>query len=362
MPTLPIRARNLRVQEQVSLAPYTTFRIGGPARYLCEVASEAELLEAIKFARRHSLKIFVLGGGSNLLVGDEGFDGLVIHIAIADPIESVADGQFVHYTATAGTGWNDFVLSVCEQGISGIECLAGIPGSVGGTPVQNVGAYGQEVASTIITVRAFDLEAMAFVTLSHQQCGFAYRHSIFNTTQRGRYIVTTVTFRFDRDAKPNLSYADLQRHFAGWDAARPAPTPLDVYHAVRAIRHGKGMLIVEGEADCRSAGSFFKNPIVAPSTLDQIAANLKIAASEIPHWPAPDGQIKLPAAWLLERAGFTKGFVLGHAGISSRHTLALINRGHATAADMIALRDSIRVEVQARFGIQLEQEPVQLGL
>jgi UDP-N-acetylmuramate dehydrogenase len=354
VPILPIR-----VQEQVSLAPFTTFRIGGPARYFCKITSEEELLEAIQFARQRSLKIFVLGGGSNLLIGDEGFDGLVIHIAIDDPIESITDGQFVHYTATAGTGWNDFVLHICEQGISGVECLAGIPGSVGGTPVQNVGAYGQEVAGTIIAVRAFDLEAMAFVTLSHEQCGFAYRHSIFNTTQRGRYIVTAVTFRFDREARPNLDYADLERHFAAWDASGPAPTPLDVYHAVRAIRHGKGMLIVEGEADCRSAGSFFKNPIVAPSTLTRIAANLQIAASEVPHWPAADGQIKLPAAWLLERAGFTKGFVLGHAGISSRHTLALINRGHATAADMIALRDRIRAEVQARFGIQLEQEPVQ---
>jgi UDP-N-acetylmuramate dehydrogenase len=353
VPTLPIR-----VQEQVSLAPYTTFRIGGPARYFCEVTSETELFEAIQFASRHNLKIFVLGGGSNLLVGDEGFDGLVIHIAIHDPIESVADGRFVNYTATAGTDWNAFVLHVCEQGIGGVECLAGIPGSVGGTPVQNVGAYGQEVASTITTVRAFDLEAMAFVTLSHDQCGFAYRRSIFNSTHRGRYIVTAVTYRFDREARPNLAYADLERHFAAWDTANSI-MPLDVYYAVCTIRHGKGMLIVEGEADCRSAGSFFKNPIVASSALTQIAANLKMAASEVPHWPAADGQIKLPAAWLLEKSGFTKGFVLGHAGISSRHTLALINRGDATAADMIALRDKIRAEVQARFGIQLEQEPVQ---
>jgi UDP-N-acetylmuramate dehydrogenase len=352
--TLPIR-----VQEQVSLAPYTTFRIGGPASYFWEVATETELLQAVQFARERSLEIFVLGGGSNLLVSDEGFDGLVIRVAIDNGIESVRDDHCARYTVTAGTGWNDFVLRVCEQEISGVECLAGIPGSVGGTPVQNVGAYGQEVASTITAVRAFDFEAMAFVTLSHEQCGFAYRRSIFNTTQRGRYIVTAVTFQFDLEARPNLAYADLQRHFADWDAASPSPTPLDVYHAVRAIRHGKGMLIVEGEVDCRSAGSFFKNPIVAPSALTRIAANLKIAAGEVPHWPAADGQIKLPAAWLLEKSGFTKGFVLGHAGISSRHTLALINRGHATAADMIVLRDSIRQEVLVRFGIELEQEPVQ---
>lgn len=354
METLPIR-----VQEQVLLAPFTTFRIGGPARYFCEVASEAELVEAVQFAARNSLKIFVLGGGSNLLVSDEGFDGLVIHIAIDDSIESVADGQFVNYTVTAGTDWNTFVLHLCEQGISGVECLAGIPGSVGGTPVQNVGAYGQEVASTITAVRVFDLETGVFVTLAHDQCGFAYRHSIFNTSQRGRYIVTAVTFRLDLTAQPNLAYADLQRHFAEWDAKRTVPTPLDVYHAVRAIRHGKGMLIVEGEADCRSAGSFFKNPVVEPSALTRIAADLQLPAGEIPHWPAPGGQIKLPAAWLLEKAGFTKGFTLSHAGISSRHTLALINRGHATATEMVALRDLIASQVHSRFGIRLEQEPVQ---
>lgn len=354
MPTLPIH-----VQEQVLLAPYTTFRIGGPARYFCEVRGEAELVGAVEFARERGLRVFVLGGGSNLLVGDEGFDGLVIHVAIDDPVVSSPDGRFADYVAAAGMDWDAFVLQMCEQGISGVECLAGIPGLVGGTPVQNVGAYGQEVATTIIGVRAFDLEAMKFVVLSHKECEFAYRRSIFNTARRGRYVVTAVTFRFDSEARPKLAYADLQRHFADWDAAGPAPTPLDVYHAVRAIRHGKGMLLVEGEGDCRSAGSFFKNPVVASSVLEQIAANLHISAGEIPHWPAADGQIKLPAAWLLEKAGFVKGFVLGHAGISSRHTLALINRGHATAADMIALRDSIRREVLSRFGILLEQEPVQ---
>lgn len=354
MQTLPIR-----IQEHVLLAPYTTFRIGGPASYFCEVVTEEDLLHAVQFARRNDLKVFVLGGGSNLLIGDSGFDGLVIHIAIDDPIESTPDGSFISYTATAGTDWNFFVLQMCEQGISGVECLAGIPGSVGGTPVQNVGAYGQEVAGTITGVRCLDLETNTFVVLSHDQCAFAYRQSIFNTTHRGRYIVTAVTFRFDRAALPHLVYADLQRHFAQWNSAGPAPMPLDVYHAVRAIRHGKGMLIVEGEADCRSAGSFFKNPIVRESLLAQISASLQISAKEIPHWPASDGDIKLSAAWLLEKAGFSKGFTLGHVGISSRHTLALINRGHATAADVIALRDRIQSEVGTRFGIRLDQEPVQ---
>ncbi len=358
----PLSVQPLAVdfQEQVSLASYTTLRIGGRARAFCEVASEAELLEAVRIARQRSLPIFVLGGGSNLLVSDSGFDGLAIRIAIRTPIQVRAERGTVEYIVPAGADWDSFVLQVCEQGISGIECLAGIPGQVGGTPVQNVGAYGLEVADTIVTVRAFDLNTNCFIALSHDQCAFAYRRSIFNTIDRGRYIVTQVTFRFDRAATPKLIYADLERYFAGRTQA-PAPTPIEVYHAVREIRYRKGMLIVEGEPDSRSAGSFFKNPSVPTSILTQIAVSLNIPVSEIPHWSAGAEAIKLPAAWLLERAGFTKGFQLGRAGISSRHTLALINRGGATAADIVALRTLIQDEVHRRFHIRLEQEPVQLG-
>ncbi len=349
----------LRIQEQVPLAPYTTLRIGGSARFFSEVTSEAELLEAVDFARQRNLALFVLGGGSNLLIGDSGFPGLVLHIAITTPTQVTSGGNHVDYTAAAGTNWDAFVLAACEQGISGVECLAGIPGTIGGTPVQNVGAYGQEVADTITHVRALDLETLAFTTLTRDQCGFSYRRSIFNSTHRNRYIVTQVTYRLSRTDVPNLTYADLGRYFAGQPSV---PTPLDVYHAVRHIRHGKGMLIVEGEPDSRSAGSFFKNPIVPESTLVQVAANLGISAEEIPHWPANNGQIKISAAWLLEQAGFPKGFRRGNAGISSRHTLALINRGYATAADIVSLRNLIQQQVQQRFRITLEQEPVQLGL
>jgi UDP-N-acetylmuramate dehydrogenase len=351
-----VQSSSIRIQEAVLLAPYTTFRIGGPARFFCEITTESALMEAVEFARQRSLPLFVLGGGSNLLVSDTGFDGLVLHIAIDDPITPTPSGDFVDYTVSAGIDWNTFVLAVCERGISGVECLAGIPGSVGGTPVQNVGAYGQEVADTIATVRALDLETTTFVDLPRDQCRFAYRRSIFNSTHRDRYIVTAATFRFDASAKPRLTYADLTRHFAGLN-----PTPIDIYHAVREIRHGKGMLIVEGEPDCRSAGSFFKNPVVPASLLTTIATSLNLPADTIPHWPTGSGLIKLPAAWLLERAGFPKGFTLGNAGISSRHTLALINKGNATAADIAKLRDTIRSEVDQRFGIQLEQEPVQPG-
>jgi UDP-N-acetylmuramate dehydrogenase len=358
----PVADITKQIREQVLLAPYTTFRIGGPARFFCDVHTEAELLEAVQFARERNLAIFVLGGGSNLLIGDSGFDGLVLHIAIDTPTQAHSDGNVIDDVAAAGTDWNSFVLQICEQGISGIECLAGIPGTIGGTPVQNVGAYGQEVANTITHVRALDLETLTYITLTHEQCSFAYRRSLFNTTHRNRYIVTQVTFRFDRTAAPALTYPDLQRHFA--THTQPS-TPIEIYHAVREIRHSKGMLIVEGEPDCRSAGSFFKNPIVPESALAPLAAELSLPAEKIPHWPAAPGSIKLPAAWLLEQAGFHKGFTQypeSPAGISSRHTLALINRGNATSSDIAALRDTIQREVHRRFHIQLEQEPVSLGL
>lgn len=351
---MPLTA--LQIQHNVSLAPYTTLRIGGPASYFAQVRTEDELLDAVMFARKGNLPMFVMGGGSNLVVSDSGFDGLVIHIALDGAITSTQQGNSVEYTVPAGADWNSFVHSVCEQGISGIECLAGIPGTLGGTPVQNVGAYGQDVAATIASVRALDLETTTFDTLDNEACGFAYRRSIFNTTHRGRYIVTSVTFRFDPARKPHLTYADLTRHFG-----QSEPTPLEVYHAVRSIRHSKGMLIVEGEPDSRSAGSFFKNPVVTLDQFQRIASTVALSADQIPHWPAEGGRVKLAAAWLLERAGFVKGFAVGNAGISSRHTLALINRGNASAADLLLLRDAIQSQVKALFSIDLEQEPVQLG-
>lgn len=353
------------LQQNISLAPYTTLRVGGRARFFAEIATEGELIEALHIARQQGLRTFTLGGGSNLLVPDSGCDGLVLHIAIQGALlidgvkDSFAGSPTITYSVPAGMVWDDFVRMVCEAGISGIECLAGIPGLVGGSPVQNIGAYGQEVAATITSVRALDLATLDFLDLPASACAFAYRSSLFNTTHCNRYILTRVTFRFQLNAQPTLNYVDLQKHFA---SASMPPTPLDVYHAVRGIRHAKGMLLVEGESDCRSAGSFFKNPIIAASLLRDIAATLNMPADTIPHWTAGQGRIKLSAAWLLDQAGFHKGFTLGEAGISSRHTLALINRGHATFADMARLRDAIQSEVERRFKVSLEQEPVQFGV
>jgi len=344
----------VRIEENMPLGALTTLRVGGAARYLARVKSEAELLEAVAFARDARLPLFVLGGGSNLLVADAGFDGVVVRMEIAWPVSFEEEAEFVTCTVAAGVDWDAFVLAACERGLSGVECLAGIPGRVGGTPVQNVGAYGQEVAETILSVRALDLSTMVFVRLSAQECGFGYRESVFNTTARGRYVVTEVTFRFEKALGVELKYAELKRHFTG-----RTPTPMEVYHAVREIRHGKGMLLVEGEADCRSAGSFFKNPVVTEALFSSIAK--EFADSEVPYWASGEGRVKLAAAWLVEKAGFHKGFARGQAGISSKHTLALVNRGEATAAEIAELRDEIRRRVEERFGINLEQEPVMVG-
>jgi UDP-N-acetylmuramate dehydrogenase len=353
----------LDIREDVPLAPFTTFGIGGPARYFAEATTPAHLQQADAWAKERSLPLFVLGGGSNLLVRDTGFPGLVLHMQIFGT-EHVGDGLFA---VGAGENWDDFVSDAVQRGFAGIECLAGIPGSVGGTPVQNVGAYGQEVAETIESVRALDRKAGSFVDLPKAQCRFRYRESRFNTDEPGRYIVHRVDFQLRANGAPSLRYADLQRRFA--NAPQP-PALAEVASAVRDIRRSKGMLLVPGDPDCRSAGSFFKNPILPADVLSRIAVELHIDRAHIPHWPAgpqagPPGTIKLPAAWLLERAGFAKGFRDGPAAISSRHSLALINRGDArgdaTCADIERLQDRIVATVRDRFGITLEREPVLLS-
>ncbi|MGC2299434.1 MAG: FAD-binding protein, partial [Acidobacteriaceae bacterium] len=231
------------LQEHVSLAPYTTFGIGGPARWFVEATEEASVPEAARFAREHGVPLFVLGGGSNVLVSDEGFPGVVVRIAIMG-IEQEAD----LFRAAAGENWDSFVSLAIERGYGGVECLAGIPGTVGGTPVQNVGAYGQEVSNTIVAVRIFDRQDLTFGELPAEGCGFSYRRSIFNSTHRDRFVVLQVVYRLRPKAPPVVSYPDLKRYFQD---RRDLPSLKETAAAVREIRHRKGMLLVEGEADCR---------------------------------------------------------------------------------------------------------------
>ncbi len=343
----------LQIRKEIPLAPFTTFGIGGAARYFAVATTEEEVVEAVFWAKERGVPLFVLGGGSNLLVRDAGFAGLVLKVAVMG-VEACGGGLF---DVGAGEVWDRFVERVTSLGMAGVECLAGIPGSVGGTPVQNVGAYGQEIAETIESVRAFDRGTLEWVELDKGACRFRYRESLFNTDEPGRYIVTRVRFRLRPNGEPNLRYADLQRRLAGKEVL----TLMEVAMAVREIRREKGMLLVEGDPDCRSAGSFFKNPIVGSEMLERIAAAVGVEENTVPHWPAGNGKVKVPAAWLLERAGFVKGFGVGPAGLSTRHTLALTNRGGATCADIERLQDQIVRGVRGKFGIALEREPVLLG-
>jgi UDP-N-acetylmuramate dehydrogenase len=346
-----VAAEVLPIREDVLLAPFTTFGIGGAARYFLSANTESDINEGVRWAKEKGIEIFVLGGGSNLLVRDSGFAGLVLQMGMAG-IEDRGDGVF---DVGAGESWDVFVDHVVSLGYAGVECLAGIPGSVGGTPVQNVGAYGQEVSGTIESVRAFDRQSETFVKLSKLECCFRYRESLFNTDEPGRYVVTGVRFRLRKDGAPQLKYADLQKRF-------PAGANLslkEVAKAVREIRRSKGMLIVDGDPDCRSAGSFFKNPIVNVEVFERVVAAAN--GVDVPHWPAGEGLVKIPAAWLLEHAGFVKGYGNGPVGISSRHTLALVNRGGATFADVEQLQAEIVATVLQKFCVRLEREPVVLG-
>src|SRR5271170_8085968 len=256
--------------ENVPLSPYTTFKIGGPARWFAEAATESDILEAVSFAQERSLPLFVLGGGSNLLVSDAGFAGLALRIALRG-IRDSFEGDNLVLRVGAGENWDQIVSYAVLLDCAGIECLAGIPGTVGGTPVQNVGAYGQEVSETILSVRALDLKSGEFDEMAAAECRFAYRQSLFNTSAKGRYIVTRVEYSLVPGGAPTLKYPDLKRHFQD---SSGTPSLAQVAEAVRGIRRQKGMFLVEGDPNCASAGSFFKNPPVSRETLGAIAATL----------------------------------------------------------------------------------------
>jgi UDP-N-acetylmuramate dehydrogenase len=334
------------------LAPFTTLGIGGPARYFIHANTENTVREAIAFATSEGLPLFVLGGGSNLVIADSGYPGVVLRIEIRG-IDWTEDDDVIRLAAGAGEDWDPVVAESVSRRLFGVECLSGIPGSVGGTPVQNVGAYGQEISETLIRVRAFDSDTNAIVEIDRADCGFAYRSSIFNTTHAGRYIVLRVEYALRKRGPASIRYAELQREFE--NVAEPAP--MDVREAVLRVRARKAMVIQRGDPDCRSVGSFFKNPIVNEETIIRLEA---ISGEKPPRYPAIGG-IKTAAAWLIERSGVKRGFSIGSAGVSTKHTLALVNKGNATALELIALAREIRKRVEDRFGIRLVVEPVFVG-
>jgi UDP-N-acetylmuramate dehydrogenase len=358
----------MEILQNIPLAPLTTLGIGGPARYFVNVQTANDAREAVLWAREYGQPLFILGGGSNLVVSDEGWPGLVARIANAG-IERRPSKDEVLYDAGAGTGWDEFVERVVADGCAGVECLSGIPGTVGGTPVQNVGAYGQDVSETIRSVQALDLNTLEFVSLENKDCGFCYRGSRFNTVDQGRYLILRVIFALRPGGAPCLRYADLKAHLD----ERTEPSLAQVRQAVLEIRRRKAMVVEDAEPNSRSAGSFFKNPLITRAHYQRIVECYEVKEPfattaqpdppglRVPSFEAGDGLVKIPAAWLVEHSGVCRGFQLGPVAISSKHALALVNRGGATAADLLKLKNLVQAKVRDAFGIELEPEPVFVG-
>jgi len=341
----------------VPLAGFCTMGVGGAARYFLEARRERDLEEAVEWAGRRKVALRVLGGGSNLVVADDGVDGLVVRIALRGTASSVR-GEAVELTAAAGEPWDDLVRTAVEQGWAGLECLSGIPGLVGATPIQNVGAYGQEVSDTIASVRGLDRETGRIATLTPPECRFGYRTSALKSGAGARYIVLAVSYRLVRGGRPATHYEDVVTDLER--AGVRSPSLEDVRRSVLRIRRSKSMVVEAGDPNRRSCGSFFLNPVVTAERLRAIEERVGRSVA-MPRWPDREGRIKLSAAWLIERAGFQRGHREGNAGLSSRHALAIVCHEGARAEDVIALARRVRDAVHERFGVRLEPEPVFWG-
>ena len=343
------------------LADHTTVRLGGPARRFVRAATETDLIEAVRAADAGGEPMLILGGGSNLVVADEGFDGTVIQVATTGLHRDSDRGV----TVAAGEEWDTVVAWTIASGLAGLECLSGIPGRAGATPIQNVGAYGQEVCDTITAVRTYDRVTGHIQIFPNDRCGFGYRTSVFKRDDAHRHVVLSVTFRLaEQSASLPLRYAELAAALGLTPGDRAAST--EVRSAVIELRRGKGMVIDSTDPDTRSVGSFFVNPVLDGAALAAVEAAARAKCGDgtrVPHFDAGDGLVKVPAAWLIERAGFRKGYSLGDgARISGKHTLALVNSGSATTAGLMALAREIRDGVHETFGVWLAPEPVLVGV
>ncbi|MBU2603890.1 MAG: UDP-N-acetylmuramate dehydrogenase [Actinobacteria bacterium] len=356
---------SLRIADETPLAPLTTLGIGGPARHFVTADDEPTLVAALEWARDRGLPVYLLGGGSNVVVGDDGVDGLVVHMAPRG-IRFRREGDFTCLTAGAGETWDPLVTEAVRRGEAGVECLAGIPGSVGATPVQNVGAYGQEAADTVLTVRVLDTATLRTTDLPSAACGFGYRDSVLRR-EPGRMVVLAVTFALTPGGGPKVEYDELRGEL-GWsevDAPAVPPSLDEVREAVLRLRRRKSMLLDPADENHRSAGSFFTNPVVATAAAARLKERLRAegvpGAESMPAHAAGSGLVKLSAAWLIERAGIARGYRQGRVGVSTRHVLALVNLGGATAAELMTLAAYVRGSVHDRFGISLDMEPVCWG-
>ena len=340
----------MREQTAVPLAGLTTLRLGGPAARLVVAETDEEVVQVVRAADARGEPLLVLGGGSNVVVADQGFDGTVLQVATRGV--EVAAGAEHALEVAAGVDWDHAVALAVDEGYAGLEALSGIPGRVGAAPIQNVGAYGQEVAQTLVRVRVLDRRTHDVVDLGPADCGFGYRDSVLKRTP-DRYVVLSVAFSLEhsRLGAP-IRYAELARRLGvATDDRVPAA---EVRSAVLDLRRGKGMVLDPADHDTWSAGSFFTNPLLSAEDAGRLPA-------EAPRWPERDGRVKASAAWLIEQAGFGKGYGRGPARVSTKHTLALTNRGGATTEELLALAREIRDGVRDRFGVGLVHEPVLVG-
>jgi len=370
------------------LADYTTLGLGGPARSFVAASTESELIAAVAAADAAAEPVLLIGGGSNLVIADDGFPGTVVHLNTRGVSYAEAGDGYADVTVAAGEDWDDVVAATVAEGLAGLECMSGIPGRAGATPIQNVGAYGHEVAEVITTVRVFDRLKRHVDIIPNERCGFSYRASTFKAGGSGgsppragrakaggsprgdvgRYVVLAVTFRLAREPlSMPVKYAELAAELDVEMGARAGVG--EVRSGVLKIRARKGMLLNPGDPDSRSAGSFFMNPVLDAEQFARVesaaprAPGATGAHDPVPRFDAGDGLVKVPAAWLIEHAGFGKGYgAPGRARISSKHTLALINAGGATTADLLALAREIRDGVRAAFGVTLDPEPTFVGV
>ena len=340
------------VKEDHPLASLTTFNLGGSAKYYVSVRSQAAFLEALNFAKSRGIPIFILGGGSNILISDNGFDGLVIRNRIKG-VTSRAEGYYSYVHVGSGEDWQEFVDWCVSEKLQGVECLAGIPGTVGASPVQNVGAYGQEVSETICEIRALEVDTGKPILFSNEDCGFGYRTSIFNSTSDAKYFITGVTFKLKRNGKPSIVHQDLANHLK--DACNF--TIRHVRDSIIDIRGSKGLLVRKGHERFRCAGSFFKNPILLAERSREIEEGLqKVGARAYRSWPMGMGEIKISAAALVQSAGFRQGYRKGNVGLSPKHTLVIIAYQRATAQEVIEFAEEIQGKVKEKFDILLRPE------
>ncbi len=346
----------MNIQSDVALAAWCTLGVGGPARWFCHASEQQDIMDALAWAETRRVALHVLGGGSNVVIADQGFDGLVIHVDIRGVDRTAREGRET-FSAGAGEPWDAFVATTVKHECAGLECLSGIPGLVGGTPVQNVGAYGQDVSGSITHVHAVDRKTRSPVVLAADECGFEYRSSRFK--HHDRFIVSRVDFALTPQGPPTQAYADVIAFFA--HSGNPSPSLAELRDAILQIRRRKGMVIENGNPANRSVGSFFVNPVISRKAFNAMSERSQCSEEEIPHYPIGTDYVKVPAAWLIERAGFRKGFTRGPIGVSPFQSQAIVNHGGARASDVLRLAADIKHAVWDAFDIAIVPEPVFVG-